>query len=295
MSHLGLLTRIWILGCACFPLACTGDEASKAAESLETAPALSPQDPTEGMVRIAKGPFIFGATEEQFQVYLAGLRVRIPGIRERLRKVFIIPPREIILPAFYMDEFEVTNEQYHKFVEAAGYQPEEQTDYLAHWKDSTSFPEWSRTFPVNWVSQLDARVYCRWAGKRLPTEQEWEKAARGENGAAFPWGNASFTIERANVRSERLEPAGNRPLDVSPYGVYDLAGNLAEWTNDTQVRADGTVGAVAKGGSFNTQFHESLAYARTVGLAPTQRVEHIGFRCAADAPAAELEEPSGRE
>ena len=139
------------------------------------------------------------------------------------------PIHKVFLDSFYLDKFEVTNGRFAKFVEAIQSEPpwgfaDKETPVLR--------PDQ----PVRWVNWMDAIGYCLWVGKRLPTEAEWEKAARGPDGRAYPWGNdpptpahAVFGLKEA---SDTVSAIGNRDKGKSPYGVHDLAGNLYEWTTD---------------------------------------------------------------
>jgi formylglycine-generating enzyme required for sulfatase activity len=132
----------------------------------------------------------------------------------------------------------------------------------AYWKNELPLPGEDH-HPVTDTDWYDADAYCRWAGKRLPTEEEWEKAARGPNGQVWPWGN-QHDVARANtLESGRdwAEPVGSHPEGISPYGVYDMAGNVWEWTsswyqaypgNQLQRSAYGEKQRVARGGSWHT-------------------------------------------
>ena len=144
------------------------------------------RDPLEGTVRVPAGKFTFGAENEDFSVYLQFSRANFPGMLERLRRSFVIPPQRLELPEFHIDQLEATNQQYREFVLASCYQPVNAVNYLKHWSDAAAFPTWAATFPVVWISQQDAEAYCRWRGGRLPSEQEWEKAARGGDARRFP-------------------------------------------------------------------------------------------------------------
>jgi formylglycine-generating enzyme required for sulfatase activity len=233
------------------------------------------------MQEVPSGLFLFGTTEEEFKLLMARRTVNFPGMEERMRKIFVIPPKPVELPTFWMDRFEVTNEDFREFVVAVGYRPENRSNYLEHWTSATEYPDWAGSFPVTWVSQMDAKAFCSWRGKRLPTEEEWEKAARGEAGGRFPWGDVRPTDETANFSTDALEPVGNRPSDCSPYGIYDLAGNASEFT------ASFTAGVrvskvVVKGGCYKAGPSEMATFFRRSIQGVERRAEHIGFRCVAD-------------
>jgi len=231
-------------------------------------------------VPVAAGKFVFGATEKQYEFFLMHSMVNFPGMREGLRKSFVIPPREIDLPRFMIDKFEVTNQQFASFVKATGYQPADPTNYLKHWTGVASFPEWAASFPVVWISQEDGEAYCKWRGGRLPTEEEWEKAARGTDGRMFPWGDEYPTRETTNFGfgTTRAEPIGNRSQDKSPYGAYDMGGNVAEITSSTA--KDGQeLRVVIRGGSFVGAGRDAMANKRTLVARQAVRSETVGCRC----------------
>ena len=133
------------------------------------------------------------------------------------------PQRKVYLDAYWIDRREVTNEQYARFVEAT-----ERRGPL-YWENA-QIPEGQAEFPVVGISWADARAYAQWAGKDLPTEAQWEKAARGDDGRQFPWGN-DWVEGRAN-NTARMAPVGSHPNDESPYGCLDMAGNAWEWCRD---------------------------------------------------------------
>jgi formylglycine-generating enzyme required for sulfatase activity len=177
------------------------------------------------------------------------------------------PQRRVYLSSFFIDRHEVTNEAYAEFINSMGHRiPENANPSSTLWVDKAPM-EGIANHPVVNVSWDDAVAYCRWKGKRLPTEAEWEKAARGTEARRYPWGN-EWDIARANsasywagrtiefssgaeweafwvkgegarlakekgVRGEVLTmPVGSFPQSVSPYGLYDMAGNVAEWVQD---------------------------------------------------------------
>ncbi len=198
------------------------------------------------------------------------------------------PEHKVYLDSFYMDIYEVTNAEYKKFVDATGHRAPD------HWKNNTYAPE-KKNHPVTFVDWYDANDYCHWAGKRLPTEAEWEKAARGTDGRVFPWGNV-FDSEKGNTPQHGkggTMPVGSFPKGVSPYGVHDLAGNVWEWINDWykaysgNKHPDENVGEkyrVIKGGSWYdcTYYRCGISaptYNRVFMLQETKN-NNFGFRCA---------------
>jgi len=141
------------------------------------------------------------------------------------------PEQEIYLDAFYVDKYEVTVKAYNIFRRNAAY-VKPSIPFLQGDEKILETP----TFPVVGVSWYDSVNYCKWAGKRLLTEAEWEKASRGTHGLKFPWSN-KFLEKRANLSGkadgfEFMAPVGSFPMGRSVYGVYDMSGNVSEWVND---------------------------------------------------------------
>ncbi len=135
------------------------------------------------------------------------------------------PMHTVYIDQFYIDKFEVTNARYLRFAQETG---RRLPDHLRN----GVIPPGMEDHPVIYVNWYDARDYCHWTEKRLPTETEWEKAARGTDGRNFPWGN-EFDARKANTPQLGLRhtmPVGSFPEGRSPYGVYDMSGNVWEWT-----------------------------------------------------------------
>ncbi len=187
------------------------------------------------------------------------------------------------LPAFYMDKYKVTTARYAAFMQATG------RAAPAMWNEVSWVSDGDR--PVIGVTWEDGGAYCHHYGKRLPTEQEWEKAARGTDGRKYPWGSEEPTSRHANFNKccqwngyGTLATVGSYEAGKSPYGIYDLAGNVWEWTSSVY-DPDGTYkNGVIRGGSWlNEAFYLRSSY-RTWG--PPRMKLHpyfFGFRCAQDA------------
>jgi iron(II)-dependent oxidoreductase len=199
------------------------------------------------------------------------------------------PVHTVPLKAFFIDKTEVTNAEYKKFIDATGYQAP------PHWKDKT-FPQDQENFPVVQVNWQDANSYAQWAGKRLPTEAEWEAAARGLDGRKYPWGN-EWNKAFANIgagESGSLLGVGRFPEGQSPFGAMDMIGNAWEWTADTLALYPGNTGKapeeansnyrVIRGGAFNgTKLNDASYRGYIEANANRKELDKTGFRCAKDA------------
>lgn len=248
------------------------------------------------MVRIPAGEFLMGSVKQT----------------DRNAYPAEFPQRRVWLDAYDIDKYEVTALQYLKFVLATDRQP------LLDWRfDGGNFQESMAHHPVMHVTWFDAEAYCKWAGKRLPTEAEWEKAARGEDGRIFPWGNQMAGLTRANYGRTGLSgPVRDRPErlllyppiisvdkyenSVSPYGLHQMAGNVAEWVADWYDRDyyksapdrnpkgpdSGTHRAFRGGGWIDST--PTVRAAQRNGSPPETKMNWLGFRCAREAQA-----PSG--
>ena len=223
------------------------------------------------------------------------------------------PRRKITTKGFWIDKYEVTNIQYQRFLEdtriygnkwAHPNQPadKDHTPYHTYaWALRFSWvggnpPKGMENDPVVLVDWFDAYAYAKWAGKRLPTENEWEIAARGGDGREYPWGN-TFYLEKCNV-GDHPTRVGSFPEGASPWGVLDMAGNVAEWTSTAyEARAKdaylyhGKYGLpIIKGGSWDDTAKGCRSAARDVRRSPRYRSTTLGFRCVSDVPPWELKE-----
>jgi formylglycine-generating enzyme required for sulfatase activity len=201
----------------------------------------------EGMVWVPPGPFIMGG-EYGFDVQVARID-----------------------PGFFIACTPVTNTQYARFVEATGHRRPE------HWKSRTP-PAELHDHPIVYVSWHDAVAYAEWAGERLPTEEEWEKAARGTDGRKYPWGDEEPTPDLCNFGKNEggTTPVGNySPQGDSPCGCADMAGNVWEWAGGDYDDKN----KVLRGGSWGLD-PGFLRSASRDGPRPVVRGGSGGFRCA---------------
>ena len=188
------------------------------------------------MALVPAGKFPMGSDQHEIDQLMAIMRSFPQQLRERVTDQ--TPKRQVHLDAFYIDVYAVTNARYTKFTQAT----RRMAPRLAN-DAKFNAPQQ----PVVGVTWRDAEAYCTWAGKRLPTEAEWEKAARGSTGLVYPWGN-EFDGTRLNYCDKRCSfawkdtavddghattaPVGSYEAGKSPYGLYDMAGNVWEWVAD---------------------------------------------------------------
>jgi formylglycine-generating enzyme required for sulfatase activity len=209
------------------------------------------------MVRIPRGPFLYGDEKQE----------------------------RSIEEDFYLDRCPVTNEEFKEFIAAGGYEKQEywsEEGWNWHEKEKISEPrywgkdEWNQPdHPVVGVSRYEAEAFACWAGKRLPSEEEWEKAARGDTGLVYPWGD-EFDPEKCNTGESLLggtTPVEKYPDGASPYGCLDMAGNVWEWS------VGSGKSSVVRGGSWNVN-RETARCAFRVRYFPGDRDFVVGFRCA---------------
>lgn len=239
-------------------------------------------DPKDGstMVLIPAGNFWMGSSDQ-----------------DSLARPDERPQHQVYLDDYYIDMYEVSNALYKKFIDATGHRlPYQEASWAApfNWIGG-NYPAGKGKIPVVLVCRCDAVAYAQWAGKRLPTEAQWEKAARGPKGYEWPWGN-QWDASAANVgpRSGGLAPVGSLRAGVSGYQVFDMAGNVYEWVYDwydpsfyNESSGSDPMGPpgpradydyVTRGGSWFAGANEARCAARR--RTPDCITNDIGFRCA---------------
>jgi formylglycine-generating enzyme required for sulfatase activity len=221
----------------------------------------------EAMVEIPAGPFILGNDNSD------------PNEA---------PAQDMDLPAFMIDAYEVTNADFAAFAEATGYMTyREQQESPQNWR--SAYTESKDNHPVVFVTFEDAQAFCKWAGKRLPTEFEWEKAARGPEGLLYPWGN-EYDPTLLNGKDSGLRgttSVGSYP--ANDYGLFDMAGNVKEWADSPYVAYPGSDYQDShyssdyrgiRGGGWFDEAEYVLSTNRNGGDPKITANDDIGFRCA---------------
>jgi formylglycine-generating enzyme required for sulfatase activity len=164
---------------------------------------------------------------------------------------FILYPEvsgiSIKVDSFLIDRYPVTNAQYYEFLQSTGYRPADTSRYLRHW-DYDIYRQGQERYPVVYVSYEDMKAYAKWAGKRLPTEAEWQLAAQSTDKRKWPWGN-EFHATLCNNSFDMATPVDAFSKGMSPYGVVDLIGNVWQMTNDVYFNGSYYF-AVIRGGSY---------------------------------------------
>lgn len=241
-----------------------------------------PAQEIPGMVYIPAGEFIMGSSDKDVEMFLQIFIYRRPS-----RFANEQPQHTVYLDSFYIDKYEVTNAQYGEFIQATGHPAP------VYWNNELyNQPEQ----PVIGITWEDAKAYAEWTGKRLPTEAEWEKAARGTDGRIWPWGN-EWDAAKLNGNDVGAidgyiysSPVGSFPKGASPYGVHDMAGNAWEWVEDwydanyysysPKINPKGPASGsyhVLRGGDWSMN-QDFTRCASRVGLSPGSML--TGFRCA---------------
>jgi serine/threonine-protein kinase len=193
--------------------------------------------------------------------------------------------RELFLKGFKIDRFETTNEHYLIFMILSGYK---QPPFMLRWA-RYGIPQRAKKLPIVYITLHDALAFARWAGKRIPTEDEWEKAARSNDKRLYPWGNdfykdgkifcnsAEYSIK---IGSFTILAVDSFKEGRSPFGCYNMAGNVWEWTSTKCVK-DGITYYIVKGGSFLTR-KQALRCSNRMLEEPDMAHLDLGFRCVLD-------------
>ncbi len=288
------------------------------------------------MILIPAGEFTMGSNKEESDTMWRGSNTLNPYGFNNRPYIDEHPAHKVVLPAFEMDKYEVTNAQYRNFFISAqhsapltwiwnGYNlnseflaslPVKELRQVATEKfkldmDVSNMGQQAllaelekiqvvrHTLPVTTVTWVDADAYCHWAGKRLPTEAEWEKAARGPMDFEYPWGG-NWDLKKINTAADNpMAPyaaVGSFPGDRSGYGIFDMASNVTEWVadwydaypgapaSDRQYYNYGKIERVVRGGMSSTGHYDALSLtfrtARRDHLPPDTALVDLGFRCA---------------
>lgn len=204
------------------------------------------------------------------------------------------PQHTVTLDAYWMDLTEVTNAMYQLCVKEGGCEPPSGNESYS--RETYFADEQFDDYPVIYVSWVDAKAYCEWVGRRLPTEAEWEKAARGEDGRIYPWGSG-INCQKANYWGQEggctgdTTPVGSYPDGASPYGVLDMAGNVWEWVSsiykpypynpgDGREEMDSSKPRLLRGGSWYYATSKIVRTASRSRSDPGYTFFGVGFRCA---------------
>ena len=243
------------------------------------------------MLTIPAGEFDFKVSGIEIEGYTwKGLDFQYPWESSARRSHL----RRMAMKSFHIDKCPVTNAEYKKFIDATGYRPKDDHNFLRDWVKGAPRKGWEKK-PVTWVSIEDARAFAKWAGRRLPHEWEWQYAAQGTDGRLYPWGN---DWNEANMPSKSKAREMPVPADVdahpqgaNPFGVLDLVGNVWQWTDE--FHDEHTRAAALRGGSaylpqtshwYFPQAYQLDQHGKYLLMAPSKdRSAGIGFRCVVDA------------
>jgi len=266
-----ILVTIVLLSLVLFFAAC-GTAEEEAADATPVEPEIVKPE-LGSMVTIPAGEFTMGSD----------IRAGNPPLAK--------PAHQVDLPEYEIDVYEVTNGEYARFNIESDYKSE--GDWRSFYKIG------KENYPVANVTQADAKAYCEWAGKRLPTEAEWAKAARGAEGKPYPWGDV-FDWRNTNVAEHGIrdtQEVGMLETDKSSYGLYDVMGNVQEWTSDILapyeggeekgIKAYNGKFVAVRGASYAIKGDSTLLWSRHAYLPSAQY--GLGFRCARGGEVAEEE------
>jgi len=201
------------------------------------------------------------------------------------------------LGPFFMDKYPVTNALYAEYLNATGYTPRDSYNWLKNWGGTRNPPAELKDVPVTYVGLEEARAYCKWAGKRLPHEYEWQYAAQGTDGRSFPWGmmdnQTLYPVKQNGTNYMGPESvSAYSPQGDSPFGVASMFGNVWQYTDEFQ--DEHTRAVILRGGSNYQPLGSSWYFPQAITLMQHgkyflmddryERAGTIGFRCVKDAP-----------
>jgi formylglycine-generating enzyme required for sulfatase activity len=245
---------------------------------------VNPENPPPGMVHV-QGTTFDSVIEQGAPTWMA-----LPYTWSAYRKAEPTEPKRVTVRGFWIDRYPVTNAQYAEFVRSTGYEPADPANFLRHFVDGVP-PPGRENHPVVYVTYHDAKAYAGWAGKRLPTEEEWYLAAGGADGRTWPWGE-ELDPGRCNTGNEGTTPVDAHPGGASPFGVEDLVGNVWHWTASLSDNGRHQIVFMrggswylppegswwVKGGPRGVRDHHPLPL-----FGPAMnRLATVGFRCAKD-------------
>ena len=260
------LAALLLVGMVFLVKAITTSKPSDEVIVIGTNPPKPPPTPPPGMVYIPGGKFVMGYN----------------GSDQDAEK----PEHEVTVGPYFIDKYEVTVAEYYQFIKARNRAAPK--NWSPAWQQG-QFSNDEAKRPVTDVTWFDARDYAESLGKRLPSEEEWEYAARGNDRRLYPWGN-DFNPNRANVGNEKgVRPVGSYPADKSPFEAYDMSGNVFEWVGSDWSLYPGSKaqptkpGKMVRGGSFSQDRFFAMVTSRAVLRTDAQQSD-VGFRCAKEAP-----------
>jgi formylglycine-generating enzyme required for sulfatase activity len=301
----GIVCSTVIEGCECGALGCSCADSGACNEGTCNEHSGTCVQIADEMVYVPQGSFWMGCREGQ-------------DVDESTDPCPVdeLPYRQVTLDAYWIDQLEVSKGQYRACMDAGVCTEPDKWDgehYEGPLWEGTWVPG-TETFPAASISWSQASAYCAWVSKRLPTEAEWEKAARGTDGRKYPWGNDTPTCDRANYASDvgvcpqseeypLLSPVGSFPAGTSVYGALDMTGNVKEWTNDGMQLGVGYEGLPAenptgvesekwrafRGGGYQSHIRAAGGYVLRTSLRGwglmswTNLTLDYGIRCAKDA------------